>query len=356
MQQNTELITLPAKENALKVFTTVGGLEYLVNEVRSKVSGTVYDINTKKGRDDCASDAYKVARSKAALDRFGKALSAEYKEIPKKIDAERKRAFDELESIQKEVRKPLTDWEEAEKARKLELEAWIDSLRRDPITVNQCSAEEIGTALGAIESIIIDAEWLGEYEVEARRVRDNTLSLLRTALTDRKQYEAEQAELARLRAEAEARAKQDEIDRIAREASERATREAEQKAQQERDAAAKREADARAAQELAEQQRLEAIEREKQAEARAKAEKLAADQRAKDAAEAARLAEIERQRLEQERLALEQRQREADREHRKRINRSALDAFIAGGMPEACAKQAVTLIAQGVIPAIKIEY
>lgn len=356
MQQNTELITLPAQENALKVFTTVGGLDYLINEVRTKVSGTVYDISTKKGRDDCASDAYKVARSKAALDRFGKALSAEYKEIPKKIDAERKRAFDELEAIQKEVRKPLTDWEEAEESRKREREAWVDSLRLDPLTVNQLSAEELDINLGAIESIIIDAEWLGEYEVEARRVKGNTLELLRTALTDRKKYEAEQAELAKLRAEAEARAKQDEIDRIAREAAERATREAEEKSQAERDAAAKREADAKAAQELAERQRLEAVEREKQAKARAEAEKLAADQRAKDAAEAARLAEIERQRLEQERIALEQRQREADREHRKRVNRTALEAFINGGMPEDCAKHAVTLIAKGTIPAIRIEY
>ncbi len=54
---------------------------------------------------------------------------------------------------------------------------------------------------------------------------------------------------------------------------------------------------------------------------------------------------------------LEQAQaREADLEHKKSINRAALEAFIAGGMPEACAKQAVTLIAQRKIPAVTISY
>ena len=48
--------------------------------------------------------------------------------------------------------------------------------------------------------------------------------------------------------------------------------------------------------------------------------------------------------------------READKVHQAKINRAALDAFIAGGMPEACAKQAVTLIAQRKIPAISISY
>ena len=48
--------------------------------------------------------------------------------------------------------------------------------------------------------------------------------------------------------------------------------------------------------------------------------------------------------------------READLEHKKQINRAALDAFIEGGMTEECAKQAITLIAQRKIPAISISY
>ena len=36
--------------------------------------------------------------------------------------------------------------------------------------------------------------------------------------------------------------------------------------------------------------------------------------------------------------------------------RAALDAFVLGGMPPDCAKQAVTLIAKGLIPNIRITY
>jgi hypothetical protein len=36
--------------------------------------------------------------------------------------------------------------------------------------------------------------------------------------------------------------------------------------------------------------------------------------------------------------------------------RAALEAFVAGGMTEDCAKQAVTLIAQRKIPNITIQY
>jgi hypothetical protein len=42
--------------------------------------------------------AYKVARSKTALDDGGKKLVADLKQIPKKIDAERKRVRDPLDA------------------------------------------------------------------------------------------------------------------------------------------------------------------------------------------------------------------------------------------------------------------
>jgi len=48
--------------------------------------------------------------------------------------------------------------------------------------------------------------------------------------------------------------------------------------------------------------------------------------------------------------------RERDVAHRRTINRAALDAFVAGGMTEECAKQAITLIAERKIPNITIQY
>lgn len=73
-------------------------------------------------------------------------------------------------------------------------------------------------------------------------------------------------------------------------------------------------------------------------------------------AENARLAEIARANAAADEINRQAAAREADKAHKARINRAALDAFVAGGMTEECAKQAITLIAQRKIPAISITY
>src|SRR5690606_6105659 len=116
-KESTELVTLPAYENALQVFTTEEALDRLYAEVEAKVAGVVYDMTTRKGREQCASDAYKVARSKQAVEKLGARLSAEYKEIPKKIDASRRRIKERFDALQEQIRQPLNEWEAAEEAR-----------------------------------------------------------------------------------------------------------------------------------------------------------------------------------------------------------------------------------------------
>lgn len=354
MSETTELIELPAPETCLQVFTDRSKLDAILDTVRQRVSGVVYDMNKRKDREACASDAYKVARTKAAMKKLRAATSAELKELPKKVDAGGRYLEEGFEAIQAEVRAPLDAWEATEAAR---IQGHKDAIVGITALVTDCgeSAESLRTALAAVEAISVDESW-EEFEAEAHRTKDKALANLRSSLAHREQHEAEQAELARLRAEAEERRKADELARIAREAAERATREAEARAQAERDAAAKREADAKAAAEQAEREKAQAIERQRQAEARAEAEKLAAEQRAKDAAEAARLAEIKRQEEAQAAAAEAQRRREADTKHKASINNAALAAFIEHGMPEDCAKQAVKLIARGLIPAVQINY
>ncbi len=354
-KESTELVTLPAYENALQVFTSEEALDKLYVEVEAQVVGVVYDMNTKKGRDQCASDAYKVARSKQAVEKLGAKLSAEYKEIPKKIDASRRRIKERFDALQEQIRQPLNEWEAAEEERQAKHRWNIDWFSGQVEYAQDGDADKLRSVLTEVDTRIVDETW-EEFEAEAHRAKARAQESLNAALVAREKYEAEQAELARLRAEAEERRKKDEEERIAREAAERATREAEAKAQAEREAAAKREADAKAAAERAEREKTEAIERQKQAEARAEAERLAAEQRAKEAAEAARLAEIDRAAREKAAAEAEQRRREADKAHKAKINRAALAAFVKGGMPEECAKQAVTLIAKGEIPAVTINY
>ena len=82
----------------------------------------------------------------------------------------------------------------------------------------------------------------------------------------------------------------------------------------------------------------------------------AAEQRAEH--EKQQAVERERQRVAaaEEAKRKEQERREADREHRRKVNSEALKALMAGGVPHDHAVTALTLIAQGRVPAVKLTY
>ncbi|MBD9417627.1 hypothetical protein IB259_00135 [Achromobacter sp. ACM04] len=365
MTEATQLAELPPAETALQVYSKPGGLDPWLDKIRAEVSGHVPDLKTKKGRDAIASRAHKVGKAKVALDDIGKELVAKLKDVPKKIDAERKRMRDLLDALKEEVRAPLTAWEQAEDDRVQRHKDAIEGIVALVVDSGE-PAESIRAALTAVEAVAIGPQW-EEFEPEAARTKDKALTNLRDRLAAREKHDADQAELARLRAETAAREQKDREERIAREAAEKAQREADAAAQAEREAAIRREQEAKAAAERRELElKLQAEQAEKAA-AQAKADKIAAEQRAeqerlaaiereKQAVEAARQAEIKRQADAKAAEEAETRRREEDKAHKASINRAALDAFVAGGMPEECAKQAVTLIAKGLIPNIRITY
>lgn len=353
MSEAKELAVVPPKETALEVYKQPNGLEPYLAQIRSEIDSFVPNVTTRKGREAIASIAHKVARSKTALDNVGKELVAELKDVPKKIDAERKRMRDLLDAWKDEVRAPLTAWEQAEADRLAKHQQHIEQLK--DTNTEGLTAAAIGARIQDLDSTDINESW-EEFEAEAHRVKAASLTTLRLALADREKYETEQAELERLRAEAAQREQKEREERIAREAAERAQREAEQRAQAEREAAIRREQEAKAA---AERRELELKLQAEQAER----ERMAAQQRAEQAerdaearAKAAADAERKRQADEQARIEAEAKAREADKKHKAAINRAALEAFVAGGMTEECAKQAVTLIAQRKIPNVQISY
>lgn len=356
MSTENQLAVLPTKETALQVFQTANGLDPYLDNVRLVIDEFLKsppDMKTSKGRDAYRSMAAKVAGFKSKIETIGKEQSAIQKEIPKKIDAERRRVWDLLESWQKEVRRPLTEWEEAEASRVAGHERRIEELRT--LDTEGRSAAEIASAICLIEEVEIGADW-DEFEAEAHRVKASSLATLREVLAVREKHEAELAAIAKFQAEQAQREQKEREERIAREAAEQAQREAEQRAQAERDAAAKREADAKAAAEQRELQlKLEAEQSaRRELEAKQRAEQAERDAEAK--AQAAAAAERQRQADEQARIEAEAKAREADKAHKAAINRAALEAFVAGGMTEECAKQAVTLIAKRQIPNVSIAY
>lgn len=360
------------------------GLKPFLQAVQEEVSSQVPDLSTAKGRDRIASLAAKVSKSKVAVEKPGREYLKRLKEMPKAVEEELRTFVLAMDALRDETRKPLTEWEAAETARKDKHVDAVQAIHDFCTDLTGISAAALLESIASVEAVQMGDHW-EEFETEAARAKESALDKLRAALTVRQKHEAELAAIAKFNAEQAEREQKEREAEIARAAAEQARIEAEQRAQAERDAAAKREQGlidqaaaaqrateqaARDAEAAAERQRLQLQLQAEQAErqaAQAKADQLAAEQRA----EQERIAAVQRQEqaVEQARqnelarqaaavaFELEQAQaREADKAHKAKINRAALEAFIAGGMPEECAKQAVTLIAQRKIPSISISY
>lgn len=396
MSANQLVVTIDdISETNAPIIYVKDGLKPFLEAVKEEVGTQVPDLSTAKGRDRIASLAAKVSKSKVAVEKPGREYLKRLKEAPKVVEAELREFVDAMDALRDETRKPLTDWEAAETARKDRHVDAVQAIHDFCIDLADISAAVLRESIASVEAVQMGDHW-EEFEADAARAKESALTKLRTALAARQQHEAQQAELARLRAEVEAQAQRDREAQIAREAEERARREAEQRAQAERDAAARREAEAKAAadrrelelkfaaeqaeraaaqaarekiesEQRAAQQKADDELRHQQAIARAEADRIDAEQRAEqerinsearqaEAAERARLAEVARQNAAADEILRQAAAREADKAHKMKINRAALDAFIAGGMPEECAKQAVILIAQRKIPAIIIQY
>jgi len=369
--------------NGPAIYVT-GGLNQFLQAVTAEVTAEVPDLTTRKGRERIASLAAKVSKSKTAVEKPGRDYLKRLKEMPKVVEAELREFVTKMDALRDATRQPLTDWERAEDARVDAHNEGIQRLKDLAVFAETPTAASVAQVIADLELVPLDDSWQ-EFLPEAAQVKDRSLATLRALLADRTKHEAELAEIAKFNAEKSQREQAERDAEIARQAVERAQLEAEQKAEAERQAAARREQELKdqaeaqqraAAQKIreaeaeAERQRLqiqlqaEQAERQKlqaeqdriAAEQRAEQQRIAAEKRQAEAVEQARLAEVERADKAAAEILRQQELRAADTAHKASINRAALEAFIAGGMPEDCARQAVTLIAQRKIPNISIQY
>lgn len=353
----TELMVLPSDKKGIEqVFIEGQDIDSTITKIREEAKNLPTDMSVRKNREEVASFAYKIARSKTAVDKAGAALSAEYKEIPKKIDANRRVYKDAFERLQEEVRSPLNQWEQAEKERVQRHKQRIESIKQNTDLGDDACSVSIGSALNMLSDLFIDESW-EEFEAEAHRVKNDRFKQLKDQLEKRKKYESEQAELALLRKVAAEQAQKDREAQIAREAAENARKQAEQAAQAERE---KLERDRVAAEMAAEQAKrdLELAEQRRIAqENQAKLDAIEAEKRAADQAEAAKQAEIDRQAAEAKRIEDERLKREADTKHKGAINRQALTDLVEHAeITEEQAKLVIKCIAKRLIANVTINY
>ena len=338
----------------VRAFATQGGTEALFERIAEQARSFVPDVTTKKGREEIGSVAMKVSKSKTLTEKYAKDLVAEEKARIKLIDDDRIQFCKKMDSLRDEILAPRDAWEQAEKDR-------VQAIQ-DKIAQFDSGRVDIGSPLSLIISVIAEIEAIeidesfAEQQEHAKLKKYECLEVLRKVQVDREKYEAEQAELERLRQAEQVHLQQERDAQIAREATEKAQREAEEKARFE----------------------AERVQREKaeseQREARLKAEKEAAElreqalkQKAVDDAKQAEITkqqaiEAERKRIEAEQFAQAEAERkalearEANVAHKKQICSEALKGLTDLGVDEELGKEILRAINKGLVPHVSIKF
>lgn len=257
-------LTVADSGNLQQFFADGENLQKVADRIETLARGLVADVSTKEGISQIKTASRQIASVKKKVDDLGKTVVAELKALPKIIDKNRADFRERMESLQEEIRRPVTDIEERQKA--------IDDIKGTHFACAACNSQELAAKIDELETqrAAVTAEvWKEAYEdvLKAFDAEIGALSTMKSAAEKREEDARRLAEL---------EAKQAEADRIIRE----------QKIKEEAERKAREEAEARAA---AEKARLE---REK-AEAERKAEE--AEKRRIEAEERARREAVQRE-------------------------------------------------------------
>lgn len=343
-EEKGELITL-AETNTKSLFDG-SGMDSMLAQIEQKARAYDLDISTPSGRKEVASVAYKIAQSKTAIDAAGKKLVEGIKAEAKVIDDERKKARDFLDNLKDEIRKPLTDFENAEKERVATLEARLARIESLCLDIPDDSA--------AIQNLLnrLNETSSGTFEEFEKRAA-GLIAVAKERLTAKLEVvakrEAEAKELERLRAEAAERERIEREAKIARDAAEKAKIEAEALAAREKAAAEE------AHRVAIEAEKAAAAAREKAIRDEAEAKELAAKEKA-EAEKAAAAARAESERLAKEAEEKKEAARIANKKHREKVIGGVVAALIDNGIDGASASQAAILISEGKIPGASIQF
>ena len=355
-KMKTELYIIESIEklNPIEIYTG-GSVRGILDDIKAEARSVVIDATTDAGRREIASLAYKVARSKTTLDAMGKKLGEEARATIESINSERRVIVAELDALKDEVRKPLTDYEDREKARVAGHESAIAGI--SAMVCNAIESRDLLTIEGAAFSLgLIDTSGLEEFKCRADTEIAAGVHRLMQIENEVHAARVEADRIAQEAAEMAAKAQADRELRIAKEAAENARIQAEREAQGVADRIAeenrKSEA-ARDAERKAEADRIAALERSKiETEERHKkqiADFAEAVQIEAQGKESARLANIEFERAATAKLA-------ANKKHRSTIREAAMSDLVAGGFSGPSALAIVALIEDGKVSGITINF
>jgi hypothetical protein len=187
------------EQTAADVLKDEKKFEAFYGQVEAATKTLVADISSKEGREAIASMAYKVSKTKTAIDKIRLRITEDWRKQTEEVNKAGKRISARLDALRDEVRKPLTEWEATEKARQDAVDG-IMATFRDVAPKFSDTAEAVATRLAAVKATVISQETFRDQYPEAMHLQGQAIQALTEAHAALVRQEADQRELAELRA------------------------------------------------------------------------------------------------------------------------------------------------------------
>lgn len=194
------------ENDVLKVYNTV-------TEVKKKMKSFNATVETKEGQAAIRTFAATIASSKAAVERLGLDCNKNLNKQVKATTKIRQEVVASLQKMQDEVRKPLTDIENTEKARVKALSDGVNTIRDSgDWHAQNWENMSIVEAKSQIEELtsMDDGTWQEFNDSAVKNIKDS-VEQIKEAIKKREKYDAQQSEIEELRKE-KAKREQEERD------------------------------------------------------------------------------------------------------------------------------------------------
>jgi hypothetical protein len=355
----TSLIDQIAETPSIAIIDTKS-FQALLIEITKEHDAQSFDMNTKAGRDGLRSFVRKITTTRTGVERARLSLTEEWREKTSAANKAGKQIKETLEALEERLRKPLTDWENAELTRESKRSADLRMITEGDLFLAADTSELLMARMHDIYNMQLDPAVHQENLDSVNIKRLEVIESIKVQIGVLKQKEADAFELEQLRA---ARAERERLDAEKAEADKKARDEAlakEEREWQERLDREAIEAAAAAAREQAlidaQKQASDALAEQKRAHEAEIAEIAAKAEREKAEAQALKDKEESDAKAAADAIEKERLQRQVDFAHRQSIKDSAVIAFTHLNITEETAKSVVMAIEAGTIPNVTISF
>lgn len=208
-EEGKAIVAINDKSKALvAMFSQKEGLDPVIQRIRDRVAAENFDVTTKEGRERMGSVARQIGTAKMDMKRLSSALTEDWRIRTKAVTAETSRMEKEMDSIRDEILEKRDEYERIEKERVDGHTAALAEIERSTIFTGPDNprADDIAQRIVALDAVN-KRDWQ-EFKEKAGAAYTTAMTHLTQRHTSAVKWEADQAELERLRVAEETRKNQ----------------------------------------------------------------------------------------------------------------------------------------------------